>query len=42
MPMHVAEIYSFDRGSSGLAAVRLIVDDTEYGGVLEGSEVGMS
>jgi hypothetical protein len=42
MPMHVAEIHSLDRGGSGPAAVRLIVVDTEYGGVLGGSEMGMS
>jgi hypothetical protein len=42
MPMHVTEIHSLDRGSSGPAAVRLIVDATEYSSVLGGSEVGMS
>jgi hypothetical protein len=42
MPMHVTEIYSLDRDSSGPAAVRLIVSNTKYGGVLRGSEVGIS
>jgi hypothetical protein len=42
MPIHVAEIYSLDRSGFGLAAVRLVVVDTEYSSVLRGSEVGIS
>jgi hypothetical protein len=42
MPMHVAKIYSLDRGGFGLAVVRLIVVNTKYSSVLKGSEVGIS
>jgi hypothetical protein len=42
MPMHVTEIHSLDRGSSSLMAVRLIIINTEYSGVLRDSEVGIS
>jgi hypothetical protein len=42
MPIHVAKIYSLDRGSSGLTVMRLIVVDTENSGVLRDSKVGMS
>jgi hypothetical protein len=42
MPIYIAKIYSFNCGSSGLVVVRLIIDNTKYGGVLRGSEVGMS
>lgn len=42
MPMHIAEINILDGGSSGPAAVWVIIDRTEYGGVFRNSEVGMS
>jgi hypothetical protein len=42
MLMHVAKIYSLDRSSSGLTAVRLIVVNTKYSSVLRGSKVGIS
>jgi len=42
MPIHVAEIHSLDRGSSGPTAMRLIVVDTENSGVLRDGKVGMS
>jgi hypothetical protein len=42
MPIYVAKIYSLDRNSSGLMAVRLIIVDTEYSGVLRDGKVGMS
>jgi len=42
MPMHVSEIHSLDRGDSGPTAMRLIVVDTEYSGVLRDGKVGMS
>lgn len=42
MPIHVTEIYSLDRGSSGLTVIRLIVVNTENSGVLRDSKVGMS
>jgi hypothetical protein len=41
MSIHVAKIYSLDRGGSSPAAVRLIVDNTEYNSVLRGSEVAI-
>jgi hypothetical protein len=42
MPMHVAKIYSLDRGSSGLTAIRLIVVDTENSSILRDGKVGIS
>jgi hypothetical protein len=42
MLMHIAEIYSLNRSSSSLVAIRLIVVNTKYSGILKGSKVGIS
>ena len=42
MPMHVAEIHSLNRGSSGLTAIRFTVVDTEYSGVFRDGEMAIN